>query len=528
MAPPAMRVTQVPGLPVRSPAKVIGDLRLGLLVFPQGVDTQRGRRLSAYVEALPGEAPASDWSFPQVPYCIAVVHGLELARSTVRVDTSDFSAGAKLQGWDDLLGGDGLDPESGWLDEAGALHLRAAVRLQGPRGTGMRARLPAEYDSRAETGHVSLREDESLNGAAHSVLQSLFHLGCFREALESVDPEAAPSDRVSTSERGTRRRVARSSWQTMPASALKDVFRQLEASDQPVDVGRLRELFGRGHPLEEREAILGWVQAWSECTPAEGCIQQLFSGELGNPTEAFSALRLRGPSVEEALCSLTITAGRTLARLPTVLTLWLERPEADLRCSGGLACVRCGGLMRADARAGADTCYRCSKVRLGRRCPNGACLFFLCCECCERIEHEAAPFWDHSIEFRFHPRLDLSPYLRRGARRGARRAHGASIYSLHSVVVAETVYGSSRYHALVKPLLGGPWLRFWESCVTRCSEYSAVEDNYGGADSLDDTRCYSRLPLAPVVPPAVARRQHSASMLVYVREAETSRAGAAH
>jgi hypothetical protein len=109
--------------------------------------------------------------------------------------------------------------------------------------------------------------------------------------------------------------------------------------------------------------------------------------------------------------------------------------------------------------------------------------------------------------FNFSQRLDLSSF-----------AAGAGTYLLYAVVVHSGDVNSGHYYAHIRPTLENNWVKFDDDQVTRCSEFAAVEDNFGGNDltawlyfdkSPSDLR-NAQIPTRP--------RIHNAYMLVYIRE----------
>ncbi|CAJ1426372.1 unnamed protein product [Effrenium voratum] len=109
--------------------------------------------------------------------------------------------------------------------------------------------------------------------------------------------------------------------------------------------------------------------------------------------------------------------------------------------------------------------------------------------------------------FEFPRRLDLSQF-----------APGAGHYQLHSVVVHSGDVNSGHYYAYIRPNLDERWVKFDDDNVTFCSDFAAVEDNFGGCD-LNTCNYFDRSPgeLRHFQWPTRARI-HNAYMLVYIRE----------
>merc|ERR1719464_988695 len=110
-------------------------------------------------------------------------------------------------------------------------------------------------------------------------------------------------------------------------------------------------------------------------------------------------------------------------------------------------------------------------------------------------------------KFDFQRRLDLSPF-----------APQAGSYILYAVVVHSGDVNSGHYYAHIRPSLDHGWFKFDDDTVTPCSEYAAVEDNYGGTD-LAVWNYFERSPreLRGAQTPT-RMRIHNAYMLVYIRE----------
>jgi hypothetical protein len=112
-----------------------------------------------------------------------------------------------------------------------------------------------------------------------------------------------------------------------------------------------------------------------------------------------------------------------------------------------------------------------------------------------------------NTRFEFPRKLDLTAF-----------APNAGTYILYAVVVHSGDVNSGHYYAHIRPNLEQGWFKFDDDSVTPCSEYAAVEDNYGGSD-LNVWNYFERSPanLRGAQAPTRARIQN-AYMLVYIRE----------
>ena len=61
-------------------------------------------------------------------------------------------------------------------------------------------------------------------------------------------------------------------------------------------------------------------------------------------------------------------------------------------------------------------------------------------------------------------------------------APGAGHYHLHSIVVHRADVNSGHSYAYIRRNLDERWVKFDDEKVTHCSEFEAVEDNFGGSD----------------------------------------------
>merc|ERR1719379_1433573 len=103
--------------------------------------------------------------------------------------------------------------------------------------------------------------------------------------------------------------------------------------------------------------------------------------------------------------------------------------------------------------------------------------------------------------------LDLSNFVPNAGR-----------YLLQAVVVHSGDVNSGHYYVHIRPNMENGWFKFDDDTVTPCSDYAAVEDNYGGHD-LMVWNYFDRPPRDLHNAQVLTRaRIHNAYMLVYVRE----------
>ena len=91
-------------------------------------------------------------------------------------------------------------------------------------------------------------------------------------------------------------------------------------------------------------------------------------------------------------------------------------------------------------------------------------------------------------------------------------AGGAGVYDLHTVLVHAGDVHSGHYYAFIRPQAAEPkqWFRFDDEQVSPCSEFAAVDDNFGGEDAFPFNFFLTK---RGVVRPRI----HNAYMLVYIK-----------
>ena len=97
-----------------------------LLVYPAGSNAAKKSFLCAYVEATPPPHLGPEWKSPAMDTEIAVVNFLRAEDSLTKID-SNFIYGHRKsdRGWHDMIKLSHLTQERGWLNENGAVVLKA-------------------------------------------------------------------------------------------------------------------------------------------------------------------------------------------------------------------------------------------------------------------------------------------------------------------------------------------------------------------------------------------------------------------
>jgi len=444
------------GEKVRSYPHTFGNFRCRILCFPMGTKSPRGSpSLAAFVEAeaLPEIEEDPRWTFNSVKYSVTLINQLDYSRSVVKTDTWSFSKEGIDRGWHSfVLWKDLIDESQGWMkDETIILRAQISVRHADTLTLG------SDYDSRKEAGCIGLRNHGAtcyLNG----LLQSLYFVGKFREMVYSIDCSEDDS--------------------TSLIKALQNVVYQLQtASSGAVNCRELMKSFGwdsvdafQQHDAQELNRILcDRLEEKLKGTKADGKIKSFFEGEFENYIEC----------TDVSYCS---------RRDETFYDLQLNVRAEDGRALGSLE-ESLKDLCREEILEGENAYdagpeYGKQRARKGirfKRFPPVLNLqlkrFTFDLETLDMVK------LNDLLEF---PReLDLGEFVEDGG-----------VYTLAAVVVHTGTVSSGHYYAFVRPMevhtsadgeetgAFGRWLKFDDESVTRCTEWSAINDNYGGEDPM--------------------------------------------
>jgi len=483
------------GQATRSPSKTVGNFRFRILVFPSGTHSTGGHQVSAFVEADPVEGLDPRWVFHGVKYQITLVNWLDYRKSVTKSDTWTFSKDGIDRGWHDMVRTAELVQSSGWLGPDNSLCLRASCLVRQADGVNV----SSDYNFKKETGYIGLKNHGAtcyMNG----LLQSLFHVGEFRKIVYSIDCDEGsgcpgkddPPDMGKGSDGDPEGRAP------PLIQALQNVFYKLQTSDQPVNCRELMKSFGwdtmdafTQHDAQELNRILcDRLEEQMKGSPSDGSIKRLFEGEMENYIECIEVdyKSKRNETFYDIQLNIKGERGQELRNIEESLRDFTTEETLE----GDNAYEAEGhGKQRAKKGIRFLTFPPVLNLQLKRF----------------HFDLEKMDMVKLNSRFEFHRKLDLSSF-----------APGAGSYLLYAVVVHSGDVNSGHYYAHIRPSLEQGWFKFDDDTVTPCSEYAAVEDNYGGND-LAVYNYFDRSPraLRGAQPPA-RPRIHNAYMLVYIRE----------
>ena len=461
----------------RSEKRKVGCFTYNLLVFPAGNQssfTSTGK-LAVYVEAVDVERKDPRWVYSSVKFSVCVLNFKDIRQSLYHEDTHSFCASALDRGWPDLLSHAEMTRENGWLDEHGRLCVRATVCVRQADTIVM----GADYDTRKETGYIGLKNHGAtcyLNG----LLQSYFHIGRFREIVYQMSGGMAHGEESPTG--GTR--------MSLPL-ALQSVFLRLESAEQAVNTMELTRAFGwdsmdafTQHDVQELARILcDKLEEKLKGTSGDRAIQDLFQGEVENYIECID-IDYKSRK-KEFFYDVPVNV-RGLSGDP------LESLEKALEEFTAVE------IMEGDNAYDAEDKGK-QRARKGIR--------FLGFPPVLSFQLKRFSFdYEKLDNVKLNDRFSFPTCLHLPGNSGC-------LYDLHTVLVHSGDVHSGHYYAFIRPLgIKGGWFRFDDEQVSPCSEFSAVEDNFGGQDVFPSNK-FSYPHKAPTVRPRI----HSAYMLVYIR-----------
>jgi len=339
----------------------------------------------------------------------------------------------------------------------------------------------------------------------NGLLQSLFHVGEFRRIVYAIDCEeeaGSPGkgdDPDAELAKGGGASDLDSDLKAPPLiQALQNVFYKLQTSDQAVNCRELMKSFGwdtmdafTQHDAQELNRILcDRLEEQMKGTPMDGSIKRLFEGEMENYIECIDVdyKSKRNETFYDIQLNIKGERGQELQNIEESFRDF----TAEETLEGDNAYEAEGhGKQRAKKGIRFLTFPPVLNLQLKRF----------------HFDLEKMDMVKLNSNFEFQRRIDLSQY-----------APGAGTYVLHAVVVHSGDVNSGHYYAHIRPTLETSWFKFDDDTVTPCSEFAAVEDNYGGSDLMvwnyfDKTPrelYHLQLPTRP--------RIHNAYMLVYIRE----------
>ena len=469
--------------PLRSEVKTVGCFSFRILCFPLGNGTSLSAnpKIAVYVESVNVEDKDPRWVYNSIKFCICIVNFKDVRKSLYQEDTHSFCAAAIDRGWPDLLSHADITQESGWLNDANQMCIRASVCVRQADTISM----ASDYNTRKETGFIGLANLGStcyLNG----LLQSYFHLGKLCEIVYGMDARAdVPPEAPSSPSGGTR--------MSLPL-ALQSVFLRMETSTEPVNCTDLIRAFGwesgdafTQHDVQELARILcDKLEEKLKNTRQDGEIQKLFQGTLENYIECvdvdYKSTR------EEAFYDIPVNV-RGFTNEP------LKSLENSLR-----------EFMAVEVLEG-DNAYDAGEKYGKQRAKKGTRFKSLPPVISFQLKRFSFDY-EKLDNVKLHDRFEFPTDL----------VLENTEYALHTVLVHSGDVNSGHYFAFVRPHANrDQWYRFDDDQVSPCSQYAAVDDNFGGED------VYPYNYFSAGSKPVRRQRIHSAYMLVYVRKTDLER-----
>lgn len=457
---------------LRSEPFAVGGFNWQILVFPRGNNQEY---VSVYLDAADAASLPPGWS-QHAAFTLSMEvepRGGEPASATAARGVSKetqhtFGPNETDWGFTQFVPlADLDDPDRGLLRADDSVVIVASVRVRKDPNDW-------NYDSRAETGHVGLK-NQGATCYMNSLLQTLFHVPYFRKAVYHMP--TTESDEVSAS---------------IPL-ALQALFHKLQVAPGAASTEDLTRSFGwdaydsfMQHDVQELNRVLcEKLEEKMKGTSVEGTIAKLFEGHTVNyincvdveykseRKEAYLDLQLDVKGCKDVYASFDkyvevekmdgdnkyraeghglqdADKGVLFTDFPPVLQLQLKRFEYDFN--------------------------RDAMVKINDR-------------------------------YEFPEVLDLDAgdgkYLTPDADRSVRNK-----YLLHSVLVHSGGVNGGHYYAFIRPTLRGDgWFKFDDERVTKEREKRALDDNFG-----EDPDFSGKGPRVP--------KFANAYMLVYVRESD--------
>ena len=464
---------------VRSGKMTVGCFTFDVLVFPAGNQTTyiTSPKMAVYVEAADVAEKDSRWVYSSVKFAVCIVNQKDYRKSLFHDDSHSFCSSALDRGWPDLLSHSDMTPDSGWLDAKGRLCIRASVCVR----QADTIQMGADYDTRKETGFIGLKNHGAtcyLNG----LLQSYFHIGKFREIVYQMKDDSKPVASGEESPSGGTR-------MSLPL-ALQSVFLKLESSETPVNTIELTRAFGwdsmdafTQHDVQELARILcDKLEERLKGTSMDRAIQDLFEGEVENYIECID-IEYKSTK-KESFYDIPVNV-RGFTGDPLMSLDYALREFTAVEIMEGDNAYDAESHGRQRARKG---------IRFSKFPPVLSFQLKRFSFDYEKLENAKL-----NDRFTFPTELDMNPFL-----------PGAGTYDLHTVLVHSGDVHSGHYYAFIRG--SDSWHRFDDEQVSKCSEFAAVDDNFGGEDVFP----YNYL--SGPAKRAISRpRIHSAYMLVYMK-----------
>eukprot|EP00747_Dinoflagellata_sp_TGD_P223483 gnl/TRDRNA2_/TRDRNA2_95042_c0_seq1.p1 gnl/TRDRNA2_/TRDRNA2_95042_c0~~gnl/TRDRNA2_/TRDRNA2_95042_c0_seq1.p1 ORF type:complete len:446 (+),score=98.81 gnl/TRDRNA2_/TRDRNA2_95042_c0_seq1:66-1403(+) len=302
-------------------------------------------------------------------------------------------------------------------------------------------------------GHVGLR---NLGATCYmnSLLQSLFHIGKFRQLICDVDSGSKPIIRE-----------------------LRKVFRQMESSEQAVGCQQFLEALGQDtftqqDAQEVSRLLIDKIEEEMKGTPLDGSIKELFEGKTQNYVEC---------------CDIEYKSTRDETFYDVQLGIRGEKGEEIQNIQQALREFTAEEMLEGENAYEADGHEGKQRARKGVRFQALPPVLNLHLKRFhfdfERMANEKL-----NTHFEFQERINLDEFV-----------PNAGTYILTAVIVHSGHGNFGHYYSFIKPAIDGGWFKFDDDTVSSCSREAALDENFGGQGSN-------------------GLRTHGAYMLTYIRE----------
>ena len=463
---------------VESPIAHYGTLKFRLMVFLTRYLKNEGAKFSNYDVGLflrvdpPVGKENETWSYRHVSFMLMMINARDpfSAHSVIQTDVCNFSSRDPCRGWVSSYCFDSLED----LEKAGFI-------LRDGKSLLIRAQAVCEAaessPASGSEGPVVYRglENQGATCYLNGLLQSLFHIGKFREILYSVDDEDGGI-----------------------VSALQQVFYDLEANPTKTHAGSsepLTEAFGWSRAevgtqqdvQEMNRILIDKLENRLKLFGKDESLKSLFCGKVENFIKCLDIDYTSSRQEDLYDIQLNVIRGRDeIASIEDALSEFLsvETLEGPNAYDAGES----RGKQRAE-----------KGVRFTQLPP---ILTFQLMRF--QFDFESLEMQKLNTKFAFGESLDMTPYSLDGCE-----------YQLFAVLVHSGGVHGGHYYAFIRP--EDQWYRFDDTVVERVSSETAISQNFGGQALSDKISNYLT---GPDGASSNKARHFSAYMLMYVRASE--------
>lgn len=344
------------------------------------------------------------------------------------------------------------------------------------------------YDSKRVIGYVGL-ENQGATCYMNSFLQSLFLTNSLRAAVYRIPTK----DQVS--------------GKSIPL-ALQRIFYQLQTSREPPHTNELTRSFGwdmaesfQQHDVQEfSRVLLDALETAMKGTRVEGTVEKLFRGRLRN------VIRCVNVDYESSRSESFYDLQMTVRGVRGLQDSFDQYVSVEKMNGKNQYRTEKYGLQDAEKFVVFEHLPPVLHVHLERYAYN---------QYTGNIEKLHA-------RFEFPPELDLSQYLASDSEQRPDDQH----YWLHSILVHAGTSGGGHYYVYIRhPSNPDRWFKFDDTSVTPCTQFYAVNENFGNPAANEETdRTASADPAdayrSTGYRPSRLRKWTSAYMLVYLRKSD--------